>query len=180
MGQYYKIVFLAERNGQSEVIRLVLQPSRYYCGSKLMEHAYQGNCMMNAVEELIRPGGLMYRSRLVWAGDYAEPELIQDENLYEMSEECTSVTVQPTNIAYFRYIVNHSKRVYVDKQRCVHDEAQDLIHPLPLLTSEGNGSGGGDYFGNQDSACGSWARDSISVEHDIPEGYEEEVYSFFE
>lgn len=175
MGQYYKVVFLSDRDG-TEVILLVLQPSRY-CGSKLMEHAYQGNDMMNAVEDLIRPSGLMYRSRLVWAGDYAEPEPGQGTNLYEMADGCREVVVQPIKLLSFRYVVNHSKRVYVDKKRNTHE---DGIHPLPLLTAEGNGCGGGDYFGNESSACGTWARDSISVENEIPQGYEEEVYSFTE
>jgi hypothetical protein len=171
MGQYYKVVFLTERDGK-EVIRLVLHVG------KLMEHAYQDNFIMNVVEELISHNGDMYRSRMVWAGDYADAEKDQDMNLYELADEeykhvRLNISNQPKN-KYFRYVVNHSKRLYVDKKRI------DQIHPLPLLVSEGNGLGGGDYVGNQEGECGTWARDSISVENEIPEGYKEAVYSFYE
>jgi hypothetical protein len=54
------------------------------------------------------------------------------------------------------------------------------IHPLPLLVSEGNGSGGGDYFGHNQDLCGTWARDIISVEDSIPEDYKELVCDFAE
>jgi hypothetical protein len=46
-----------------------------------------------------------------------------------------------------------------------------VIHPLPLLTAEGNGRGGGDYRGNYNNLCGIWSRDSISVANEVPEGY---------
>jgi hypothetical protein len=172
MGQYYKVVFLKERDGK-EVIRLVLHVG------KLMEHAYQDNFIMNAVEDLISHNGNMHRSRMVWAGDYADKESDQTMNLYELAEEEYThvthvITNQPKKSVYFRYVVNHSKRLYVDKKNI------NEIHPLPLLISEGNGCGGGDYYGNQDSECGTWARDSISVENEIPEGYKEAVYSFYE
>ena len=46
------------------------------------------------------------------------------------------------------------------------------IHPLPLLTVEGNGRGGGD-LGQPPSWVGSWSRDVISVEEGVPEGFEQ-------
>ena len=42
------------------------------------------------------------------------------------------------------------------------------IHPLPLLTCEGNGRGGGDFRGDEKGIVGSWARDVISVEKTNP------------
>ena len=62
----------------------------------------------------------------------------------------------------FRYIVNHSKKLFVDKEKLTSN-----IHPLPLLTCEGNGRGGGDYGGSSE-LVGSWARDVISVERLAP------------
>jgi len=59
--------------------------------------------------------------------------------------------------------VNHTKKEYVVKPR------KGEYHPLSLLTAEGNGRGGGDYRGSGD--VGRWARDIISMEDDIPEGY---------
>ena len=44
------------------------------------------------------------------------------------------------------------------------------IHPLPLLTSEGNGRGGGDYHTSDEyleNMVGSWARDVIEVTDDV-------------
>ena len=42
-----------------------------------------------------------------------------------------------------------------------------IIHPLPLLTCEGNGRGGGDFRGNN-PWIGKWARDVISIEKKLP------------
>lgn len=55
-------------------------------------------------------------------------------------------------------LVNHTKNLFVDTRK--HAE----IHPLPLLTCEGNGRGGGDYSGPHMEYVGSWARDILSVE----------------
>ena len=52
-------------------------------------------------------------------------------------------------------------------------EIHDKYHPLPLLVAEGNCRGGGDYNGINENIVGSWARDVISVENNIQEGYTE-------
>jgi hypothetical protein len=63
--------------------------------------------------------------------------------------------------AEVRFIINESKKQYIDLW---YVRGLDmLIHPLPLLTAEGNNRGGGDYFGTNMSLVGSWARDFISV-----------------
>jgi hypothetical protein len=53
------------------------------------------------------------------------------------------------------------------------------MHPLPLLTAEGNGRGGGDIE-DAPPVIGSWARDVISVEETLAsasaEGFQEVVY----
>ena len=51
---------------------------------------------------------------------------------------------------------------------------------MPLLVSEGNGCGGGDYMGNNIELCGTWARDIISVENTIHNEYNELVCDFIE
>ena len=53
------------------------------------------------------------------------------------------------------------------------------IHPLPLLTCEGNGRGGGDFSG-ENEFVGSWARDVVSIEFDAPEGFTEIFPNFRE
>ena len=78
----------------------------------------------------------------------------------------------------YRYIINHSKKQFVDKTKAPKQE-NFALHPLPLLTCEGNGRGGGDY---RDDApiVGKWARDIISVEEVAPEGFEELVFDLVE
>jgi hypothetical protein len=56
-----------------------------------------------------------------------------------------------------RFILNHTKKLFLDKTKF------KLLHPLPLLTSEGNGIAGGDYYGKNAHLCGTWARDTISL-----------------
>jgi hypothetical protein len=73
----------------------------------------------------------------------------------------------------YPYLVNHTKKQYVDKRK-------EEIHPLPLLTAEGNGAGGGDYRGDNEILCGDWARDVISIETEPPVGYEELLCKFRE
>ena len=57
------------------------------------------------------------------------------------------------------------------------------MHPLPLLTCEGNGNGGGDYHSEYGKEyVGTWARDLIgcvSTKKDL-EGYTEIIPNFKE
>ena len=91
-----------------------------------------------------------------------------------------------------RFIINHTKKEYVDIKHveCENPEiwgSDDwFIHPLPLLTSEGCGRGGGDYHQSEDHPSykyvGAWARDVISVSNlksDV-EGFEEIRPNFHE
>ena len=48
------------------------------------------------------------------------------------------------------------------------------------MTAEGNGAGGGDYYGSNEILVGSWARDVISIDEEIPENYTELVCEFIE
>jgi hypothetical protein len=73
--------------------------------------------------------------------------------------------------------------LYVDKEKSLNQFEDEvwkfIVHPLPLLVSEGNGLGGGDYRGNNKELCGTWTRDSISVENVIPDGFTELVPNFY-
>jgi hypothetical protein len=114
---------------------------------------------------------------VVWAGDYADSEP-DGENLYNQCEEYRMIRPEEKDTSRFRFVVNHSKKQFVDKTE-VPSRGGYRIHPLPLLTCEGNGRGGGDY--RDDSLLvGSWARDVISVEVDAPEGFEEIVFELIE
>jgi hypothetical protein len=173
MGQYYKCVILAEKPADGkEYIRTFVDPHVYAEGAKLVEHAHCNTEFMRAVEGLLRNGGTFYKSRIVWAGDYADKEKGYDFNLYEaLGQEEPGFT----GVGYLYdhpFIVNHTKKEYVMKI--------NAYHPLPILTAEGNGRGGGDYHGADEDLVGTWARDVISVEMQAPEEYTMLVHSFGE
>lgn len=155
-------------------------------GLKLMEHSYIGNKMMLCVERLLIPGGEWHKTPIVWAGDYANPEEETGLTLYEMTEsavdgEHISVKYIPKPLTAkeakeYRYIVNHTKGEFVDKQSVPSNDGWK-IHPLSLLTSSGNGRGGGDFRG-ENIFVGTWAKDIISIGKEIPEGFKEIIPNF--
>ncbi len=178
MGQYYQIIILGEKpdaDQPEEIIRLVLNPHNYRQGAKIMEHSYIGNEFIALAEYMLSPLGMFYKSRLVWAGDYANGEPTTGQNLYHAAPKPQLLfsSSKDFNAAEYRYIVNHTKREFVDKQRCLEAQSDDdasglIVHPLPLLVSEGNGCGGGDYWGPGEDDCGRWSRDVISIERSAP------------
>ncbi len=179
MGQYYKLIILAnDKKNNKEVILLVLNPRDYNLGSKLMEHSYIGTDIMNTLEYLISPNGQFHQSRIVWAGDYADEEDNYDDpqTLYQLADNYSSYTAIYEYNKKNKYIINHTKKIYIDKEKIQYNE----IHPLPLLVSEGNGRGGGDYNGNNQDLCGSWNRDVISMEESLPFNYIELIPEFKE
>jgi hypothetical protein len=159
MGQYYLAIILGEKSDK-EYIRTYVNPHMYGNGSKLMEHSYVGNNFVKVVENLMCPGGMFYKCRLVWAGDYADNEAGSDKNLYSMCDEDGGFN-NTCKLLSYPYIVNHTKKVYINKN--------SSLHPLPLLTAEGNGRGGGDYNGPNSAMVGTWARDVISMENEAPD-----------
>jgi hypothetical protein len=160
MGQYYLTVILGEKSDK-EHIRTYLDPTMYMNGSKLTEHSYLGNNFMKIVENLISPSGMFYKSRLVWAGDYADAEPNSKSNLHKMCEGKDPFVYRGELVSY-TYIVNHTKKVYIEKKG-------NGLHPLAILTAEGNGRGGGDYNGPNMEMVGTWARDVISMENEAPD-----------
>lgn len=174
MGQYYKVIILAEKdNSNKEYIRFFID---IWDGLKLLEHSYLENSFVNTIEFLLSPLGPMYKSRIVWAGDYADNE-DDSENLNSLAyaEENSSKQYKPVPVKLskeYQYIVNHTKKQYIDKSKYID------IHPLPLITAEGNGRGGGDYYGSHEDKIGSWSRDVISIEKELLPEYTEFEYKF--
>ena len=173
MGQYFLALILAEKNSnepnQPEIIRMFMDAHQHNNGSKLTEHSYLKNNYVQQFEYQLTKEGMFYKSRPIWAGDYADNEPDSDSNLYHLAQDFPNKNlykiVEITK--EFPYIVNHTKKQYVDKTKF------KCYHPLPLLLAEGNGRGGGDYHGSNEDKIGIWARDIISVEEEKPEGYEE-------
>ena len=184
MGQYYLTIFLAEAGTvpNGEHIRAWMSAHSYGNGVKLMEHSWMSNKFMGAVEHALSPEGAFYKSRLVWAGDYADEEE-DGENLQHIADKQQDKCIQPPerSMEAYRYIVNHTKKQYVDKNKMRAEPRFGLrVHPLSLLTAEGNGRGGGDYRGADERLVGAWARDVISVEKEVPADYEELEVEFYE
>jgi hypothetical protein len=176
MGQYYKPCFLDK--DKKKVSKWVYSHD-YDSGLKLMEHSWMLNEFVGAVESQLTPEGKYHKKPIVWAGDYADEEPGTEHNLYDKATDKNKFK-PPAKVVdeKYRYLVNHDKKVYVDKTKLQSNDGW-RIHPLPLLTCEGNGRGGGDYRGEQ-PIVGSWARDVISVECEMPEGYDEILFTCVE
>jgi len=179
MGQYYIAVILGEnQENKKEIIRFFME-SFINSGSKLTEHSYLDNPFVNTFEYFLTPESMFYKSRVVWAGDYANKEIESDKNLYHITQDFpnksfhTEMTQVAKSTKDYHFIVNHTKKQYVDKNK-------NIYHPLPLLTTEGNGRGGGDYYGTDADKIGYWARDIISSEKEKPDGYDELILNFKE
>jgi hypothetical protein len=167
MGQYYYSILLTE-DGR---IMAWMCAHNYGNGLKLMEHSYLGNNYISTFEWGLSPAGPYHKTRVVWAGDYADPEPGKEDTLYKMCDEYGMIRPAKKETTNYRFVVNHTKRLFVDKTKVPSRDGYTL-HPLPILTCEGNGRGGGDYHGDS-PLVGSWARNVISVEESAPEGYEE-------
>lgn len=177
MGQYYLAVNIDDME--------YVSPHKYDNGAKLMEHSYIGNNFVEAVEFLLldtgEGKGRWSGKRIVWAGDYADPEEYRVDNLYNIVEgDGLQMLIEAVPEDY-KYLINLDKKEYVDKSKCPSYGTWGMrIHPLPLLTAEGNGRGGGDYRGDNDQVVGSWARDRVALVKDIPEGFTELIPNLIE
>lgn len=167
MGQYFKPCILNEKN--KTTVLTYLYSHDYGDGLKLMEHSYIGNNFVGAFETLIAENP----QRVVWGGDYAEHCKSRKTNTYERCNDKNiahpTVPNQDKFQSEFVFIVNHTKKEFIDKREVpeIKGWGDNKIHPLPLMTSEGNGMGGGDFYGkDKNKLIGSWARDIISIQKD--------------
>lgn len=160
MGQYYKPISIDREE--------YICSHDYDNGLKLMEHSYVGNVFLNTIEKLLSPKNKWHKTAIVWAGDYADHDPNIGTNLYDFIQK----SIQPKQVddkyKHGRFIVNHSKGEYVDIAYSPTDIQGWQVHPLPLLTCEGNGRGGGDYRKDDNPFIGAWARDVISIEKKRP------------
>lgn len=198
MGQYYRAVCPSKQE--------VVSSYTFDNGGKLMEHSWIGNNFVEAVELLLIPGGRWYKQQIVWAGDYADEEDVSSvfwkqnikyfqgigkemgsRNLNALSNDYSELKflIEASPKTHL-YLVNHDKKLFVDKSKIPstgtwNDGSPMQIHPLPLLTCEGNGRGGGDYRGPDGlELVGSWARNRIGLVNEIPQGMKEIIPNFTE
>ena len=189
MGQYYKPVSIEKKEH-------VLSHD-FNNGLKLMEHSYIGNNFVAAVESLLVEGGRWHGDHIVWAGDYADNEpgtettkTPEGNNLYYICD----ITIKPeiTRMKKLNYLVNLDTNEFVDFRKVPVSSEGDWtdkkgkihhytmkIHPLPLLTCEGNGRGGGDYH-KQNPLVGKWARNRVVILSTKPKNGKEIVFDLVE
>lgn len=200
MGQYYKPTAL-DKN--ADVTANDWQPIKWQLDSfsfdqlsKLMEHSYVRNALVQAVEYLLAKD--KDGTPFVWAGDYADEYTGFADNLYAIGDSRTGLTelfmdgVLTESKDYFgnscyrikrpktyKYVINHTKKMYVEIPP--RRKGELTVHPLPLLTCESNGRGGGDYYSDEGKDyVGAWKYDTISVGNRVPKGYEKLDVTFKE
>jgi hypothetical protein len=154
-----------------------------------MEHSWLNSSSLLQVEQLLSPGNPWHKTKIVWTGDYADKELFTgdpERNLYDLAaDEFLNLTEAPTTDGPRPlYIVNHTKNICIKMSEVPDIRGKDnkgwKIHPLSILTSSGNGRGGGDYRDDDDTNVGSWAGDVISSEYDEPVGMDKFTAFFTE
>ena len=168
----------------------------YGNGLKLMEHSWIGNGFVEIVENLIKKGGAWFKDRIVWAGDYADNEKGRKKNLHTICENnktTPSPYVRKKGEQKLRFLVNLDTNEYVDLNKVPVTEVYVWkdektgkksktvyrIHPLPILTCEGNGRGGGDYHGNS-NLVGRWARNRVIMQKNKPNNKTELIFDLVE
>ncbi len=181
MGQYYKPISMDKKQ--------FVYSHEYDNGLKLMEHSWIGNGFVGIVEDLVAEGGAWHGDRIVWAGDYADEEKNRKNNLYTIVSEKkgSKIHPEPTENKY-RYVAILDTKDFVDTKKVplsdvwTDDKGKEwpfTIHPLPILTCEGNGRGGGDLR-KEDPLVGKWARNRVIVSKTKPKGFTEMEFNLFE
>lgn len=175
MGQYFNPIVLNDKKTQP---KSWLYSHDFGSGLKLTEHSWIGNHFVGAFESLI----LKNPENIVWCGDYADNVKGCKTNLYDRCNKSTKVTpTKITTLKESKYIINHDKKQFVDKTKVPTDKDGWGIHPLPLLTCNSNGLGGGDFRGEDaNKLVGKWAYDKISVDSKKPKGYTELIFDLVE
>ena len=199
MGQYYKPILIAEDGHVCTACS-----HDFDNGLKLMEHSWIGNNFVNVILAQIRSNP----KRIVWMGDYAI-DVIEDtcdfgngfvrgknefeayynrerkDGVYKDTENLTA-SEKPYLLDEDHadcYIVNITRREYLDMRRYMQENTgadKWCINPLPILTSVGNGAGGGDYWGINMDDVGIWAFDELYVSELCPSQLTEVTFSFKE
>jgi hypothetical protein len=141
MGVYHKAVFLDQFSWEPV---LAADPHDFDNGAKITEHAYVGNRYVNAVMAHLQQEA----QRVVWASDAEGPyKYGAEENLYNQASECPTLPNTGETPAVGRFLVNHSKKQYVDLEKVVNcNQFGSKYHPLPNLTKS-NEVWSGDIIG---------------------------------
>lgn len=178
MGQYYKptIQAIKYEDNRKEVRKLfVIDPYDLDYGVKLCEHTHRNSEVVRLVTNLMYELNKQdWATQLVWLGDYSNPSFGEKTDLYH--------ELKYTNVQFRKedgvivssmvegfdgvidmtqdhhYLVNHDRNEYINTAENVGAYSQ-----LALLTADGNGKGGGDYWGKNWRDVGLWRYHEISV-----------------
>lgn len=174
MGQYYRPCFI---NSKKDKVLNYFSSYDTENGAKLMEHSYVGNALVvNVSYKMINSP-----KRLVWAGDYADA-VVGDDNFYYLTDKAKKVessyeiAMMKNELDANTIYINHDKKEWFDlKKQTIPDMKGwgGIAHPLPILTADGNGRGGGDYDGALMEMVGKWKGDLIEISDTIPADYKE-------
>lgn len=135
-----------------------------------MEFSWKDNNFVGALEHLInKENGKWAGSPIIVAGDYADDEPLNGEvnNIYGLTRKYGKVLTD-IPAEHYRYFINEDTKEFVDIENCKADKYR-VIHPLPLLLADGNGRGGGDYYGENLSRVGSWKRNVVVTSNNRPD-----------
>lgn len=208
MGQYYEVMVVKEGN----LIHLDRSvKGGTYIGAKLMEHSWCYNTFCDAVTSMLMdsPARIIWMGdyadddkRMTDGYIQAFIESMNEGTLnqikktteqsdsylalykYMMKDEGTSLP--QANVDYDTlYLVNNTKQEYIVMREYMKATDNDgwNAYPLSILTSLGNGQGGGDYYGLNSDMAGYWAGDEVYFSKTKPEGYIQcdlEDYKFIE
>jgi len=219
MGQYYKAVFLTENNKPLASVvsydfgngaklmehsweknpfvrfverQLMITPQRVVWAGDYADHENPKTITAREIKLLADEESEYWNSKVLKE---------KGVNLHSLSETIGKLTHDENNKNKYehdykevapltaKYLVNHDKKEFVNKTKTPKDGNGWKIHPLPLLTCEGNGRGGGDFHINTEKKqgnvelIGTWARDRISVvstKTEIPKDFTELIFDLVE
>ena len=108
MGQYYKAIIL---NEDKKTIKAHATSWDYQSGSKLMEHSWMLNDFVARVEiELLNNPQI-----LVWAGDYADPEVDDKGNIITLARYVRFRAVSPGKLPAWHPAAGNPTWLFVDE-----------------------------------------------------------------
>ena len=187
MGQYF-FPILREATKNKHYKDYTLCAHKLDNGLKLTEHSYIGNNFMNVVYNfLIRKPMKVY-----WWGDYTDPEDIKGSNAFfekmhkvarnDSNNIPYDVDSQINKYTKFPFLINHTKKEYIDIREYNPNTKRWIYHPLSLLTATSNGKGGGDYcsykYPERMANIGIWKGDLLEVSDTMPPNYTQQYYEF--
>lgn len=208
MGQYFRCVtedeFGVKKYSTKYYINGKYEAYVYdaYVGRRLMKHIYIGDIYTDFISHSLHH----HPMRVAWVGDYAVDlpyEHIKGLNpdfpivkgayntfLKEVLEGDDDIGLETEKGEFDykgKYLINYSKKEYLSFDKYIQqlNENYDVqcwfIYPVSLLTAIGNDLGDGSYSGRGAlEVVGTWTYDLLSIEDEVPKGYKEKLYCFFE